>query len=99
MIRAILKGIFKLVISLVSVLLTPIDSLINSAFPAIANGIFYLDLFLTYIGNLIPWILSWFHLPNAFLTLVVGYMTFKLTLPLAVHTIKLAIKWYNAIKP
>lgn len=99
MINAILKGIFKLVISLVSLLLSPIDSLINSAFPSIAQGITYINNFLDYIGSLIPYILSWFHLPNYFITLVVGYMTFKLTVPLAVHTVKLAIKWYDKLKP
>lgn len=99
MINAILKGIFKLVISLVSLLLSPIDSLINSAFPVISEGINYINSFLNYIGSLIPYILSWFHLPTAFITLIVGYLTFKLTLPLTIHTIKLAIKWYDKIKP
>lgn len=99
MINAILKGIFKLVISLVSLLLTPIDSLINSAFPAISDAISYINSFLNYISSLIPYILSWFHLPNAFITLIIGYVTFKLTLPLAIHTVKLAIKWYDKIKP
>lgn len=99
MINAILKGIFKLIISLVSLLLTPIDSLINSAFPSIADGIGYINSFLDYIGGIIPYVLSWFHLPTAFVTLVVGYITFKLTLPLAIHTIKLAIKWYDKLKP
>lgn len=99
MINAILKGIFSLIISLVSLLLTPIDSLINSVFPSIGEGINYINNFLNYIINLIPYILSWFHLPTAFIILVVGYMTFKLTVPLAIHTIKLAIKWYDKLKP
>lgn len=99
MIKALLKGIFKLVIALVNLILLPIDNLIGSAFPAISQALTYIDNFLSYIGNIIPWILSWFHLPSAFITLVVGYMTFKLTLPLAIHVVKLAIKWYDKLKP
>ena len=99
MINAILKGIFKLIISLVSLLLTPIDSLINSAFPVIAEGINYINNFFNYIINIIPYILSWFHSPTAFVQLVVGYVTFRFTIPLAIHTVKLAIKWYDKLKP
>lgn len=99
MINAILKGIFSLVVGLVNLLLSPIDSLINSAFPSISTGISYINSFLDFINNLMSYILSWFHLPDAFITLIVGYVVFKLTLPLAIHTIKLAIKWYDKIKP
>lgn len=98
MIKRIIKGIFNLVIGLVSLILTPIDSLINSALPSIASALSYIDNFLDYIGNIIPYILSWFHLPSAFVTLVVGYMTFRFTIPLAIHVIKLAIKWYDKLK-
>lgn len=99
MIKAILKGIFKLIIALVNLILLPIDSLINSAFPSIASAISYIDSFFNHILSFIPWIMSWLHLPSIFITFVVGYFTFKLTLPLAVHTIKLALKWYDKLKP
>lgn len=99
MINAILKGIFKLIISLVSLILTPIDSLINSVFPSIANVLNTIDSFFSQILSFIPWILSWFHLPSYFITFVVGYWVFKLTVPLAIHTIKLAVKWYHMLVP
>lgn len=99
MINAILKGIFKLVISLVNLILMPIDSLINSAFPSIASGLSYVNDFFNYINQFMSWILSWFHVPSPFLSLVVGYLVFKLTVPLAVHTVKLALHWYHILKP
>lgn len=99
MINKILTGIFNLVISLVSTLLSPIDSLINSALPSIAEGLIYINNFFNYILGFIPYLMSWFHLPNVFITLLVGYFTFKLTVPLAIHTIKQAIAWYDKIKP
>ena len=99
MINAIIKGIFKLVIILVNAILTPINLLINSAFPSISTALSYVNDFFNYIGSLMSWILSWFHVPNPFLTLVVGYLIFRLSVPLAVHTIKLALHWYHILKP
>ncbi len=99
MINAIIKGIFKLVIALVNVLLTPIDLLISNAFPSITDALNYINSFFNYIEQFMSWILSWFHVPPAFLTLVVGYLVFKLTVPLAVHTMKLALHWYHILKP
>lgn len=99
MINAILKGIFKLVISLVNLLLLPIDSLIDSALPAVATALDYVSSFFNYILSFIPYILSWFNFPSGFIAFVVAYFTFKLTVPLAVHTVKLAISWYDSIKP
>ena len=98
MIKKIIKGIFNLVIGLVNLILSPIDNLINNALPSIAAAISYINNFLDFIGDTIPWVLSWFHLPNAFISLLVGYWTFKLTLPLTIHTIKLAIKWWDKLK-
>ena len=99
MINAILKGIFKLVISLVSLLLTPIDALINSALPSVATGLDYVSNFINYIMGFFPFIKSWFNLPTLFIELIIAYWTFKLTIPLAIHTVKLAISWYDKIKP
>lgn len=99
MIDAILSGIFKIIISLVNLLLLPIDALIESALPSVATGIDYVANFFNYILGFIPYILSWFNFPDLFIDLVVAYFTFKLTIPLAVHTVKLAISWYDSIKP
>ena len=99
MINAILKGIFKLIISLVNLLLIPIDALINSAFPVISDGIGYINAFFDYLVSITGYVLSWFHLPTPLITLLVGYLTFRLTIPMAVHTVKLALKWYDKLKP
>jgi len=99
MINAILKGIFSLVISLVSLLLTPIDLAINAALPSVSDALTYVGNFFSYILGFFPWILSWFNMPSWFVTLVVAYWTFKLTVPLAIHTVKLALAWYDKIKP
>lgn len=99
MINALLTGIFNLIIGLVNALLSPIDALIEQFIPDLATGLSYISNFFNYIGNFISYILSWFHLPTQFITLIVAYWTFKLTVPLLVHTVKLAISWYDKLKP
>ena len=99
MINAILKGIFKLVISLVSLLLGPIDSIISTALPSLQVGLNAIGQFLTLVTSSIGWVLSVFGLSSECLSLIVLYFTFKLTVPLAISTIKLAIRWYDKIKP
>lgn len=98
MIKAIIKGVFKLIISLVDILLIPIDTLISSTMPSISAGLSAVSGFFTWVSGLIPWGISWFPVNSTVLTLFVGYITFSLTAPLAVNTIKLAIKWYDKLK-
>lgn len=99
MINAILKGIFKLVISLVNVLLTPIDAIITSALPSLATALTAIASFLNVITSSIGWVLSVFGLSSECLSLIVVYFTFKLTVPVVISSIKLAIRWYDKLKP
>lgn len=98
MINAILEGVFNIVISLVNLLLTPIDALINATMPGVSSALDYVAAFFEYAASVIPWGVSWLGLDSAIIGIFVAYMTFKLTAPLAVHTIKLAFKWYNTLK-
>lgn len=99
MINAILKGIFKLVISLVNVLLTPIDAIISSALPSLATALTGIASFLSLVTSSIGWVLSVFGLSSECLALIVVYFTFKLSVPVVVSAIKLAIRWYDKLKP
>lgn len=99
MINAILTGIFKLIIGLVSIILTPIDSLITSALPSLDNALTAVASFFTYIGSSIGWVISLTGLSSETLSLIVLYFTFKLTAPMLFYMIKLALSWYNKLKP
>lgn len=99
MIKSIISGIFKLVISLVNLLLSPIDSLIAKFLPSLSSGIDKVSAFFNWVAGLIPWGISWFGFDDAVISLFVAYMTFELTVPILIHTIKLALKWYNKLKP
>lgn len=99
MINAILTGIFKLIIGLVSIILTPIDALITSALPSLDNALTAVASFFTYIGSSIGWVISLTGLSPETLSLIVLYFTFKLTAPMLFYMIKLALSWYNKLKP
>lgn len=99
MINAILTGIFKLIIGLVSIILAPIDLLITNALPSLDNALTAVASFFTYIGSSIGWVISLTGLSSETLSLIVLYFTFKLTAPMLFYMIKLALSWYNKLKP
>lgn len=99
MINKILMGIIKLIISLVTLILTPIDNLIASFLPDLSNGLTAVGSFLNLISNGLGWVVSSTGLSNESLSLIVAYFSFKLTAPMLFYMIKLALSWYNKLKP
>jgi len=99
MIGAILNGIIKLILGLVALLLAPIDMLIASLLPDVSSAMGAVSSLFIYIGNSLGWALSFVAIPTELLSLVVLYYIFKLTVPLLVSTVKLALKWYDTLKP
>lgn len=98
MINAIINGIMNLIMSLVNIILTPIDLLISNFLPGLDSALTafanYLALGSTYIG----WGIDFLLIPTELVALVITYYTFKLSVPILISTIKLAIKWYNSLK-
>lgn len=99
MINKILMGIIKLIISLVSLILAPIDNLITTFLPDLSNGLTAVGSFFNLISNGLGWVVSLTGLSNESLSLIVAYFTFKLTAPMLFYMIKLALSWYNKLKP
>lgn len=99
MINAVLKGIISLIVGLVSVILAPIDSIIVSSLPSLSNALTAISAFFTYVGSSLGWVISLTGLSSETLSLIVAYFTFKLTAPMLFYMIKLALAWYNKIKP
>lgn len=98
MIKKIINGIFKLVISLCNSLLTPIDNIISKLIPGYTTASEYLTSFTAFIKNFEVWVISYLGLSPLILTTVKATVTFILTITLAVHSVKQAISWYNALK-
>ena len=99
MVKAIINGIFKLVMVLVNVLLLPIDQLISQLLPDVSACLNYISNFFDYIGNIVPWVISYLGVNEFVLNSSIAIITFILTVPLMVQAIKLAITWYDKIKP
>ena len=99
MINAILTGIINLIVGLVSLILAPIDNLILSALPDLSNALTAIGNFLNLISTSLGWAVSVTGLSNETLSLIVMYFTFKLTAPMLFYMIKLALSWYNKLKP
>lgn len=98
MINAIIKGIFKIIIKLVSVLLSPIDDLISSLLPDVSTALGAIGGFLQTGFSFIGWGISALGIPQICVSILILYYGIKLTMPLAVYLIKLAIRWYNSLK-
>lgn len=99
MINKLLMGIIKLIVGLVSLILTPIDNLIQSVLPGLSSAFTAIGNFLNIISSSIGWCISLTGLSSEAISLIVAYFTFTLTAPLMFYMIKLALSWYNRLKP
>lgn len=84
---------------LVSIVLAPLDLLIKGLIPDMTNVFSRINSFFDLLGNYVSFGLSYLGFTSETISLFVILITAIITIPLAVHMIKLAIKWYNALKP
>jgi len=79
--------------------LLPITAAIDLFLPEISTYTEYItdffDIVMTYIG----FVLSLVGINATIIAMVVGYWTFKLTVPAIAWLIKLVLKWWHTIKP
>lgn len=99
MINAILQGVMSLIIGLVSILLAPIDLAISAALPDLSSAISSVGSYFSLALQNIGFAISVTGLSSTAISIIVLYYTFKLTLPVTFYLVKLAIKWYDKIKP
>ncbi len=99
MINALLKGVMSLIIGLVNVILLPIDNLITSSLPSLANALDSVSSFLNLALSSIGWVISLIGLNRNVISIIVLYYGFSLTAPMLFYFIKLALSWYNRLKP
>lgn len=97
MIKAIINGILKLAISLVNIVLTPVNALISGLFPNMAQAISTFNNFVnTYIGNSLSYFFS--MLPPLFRGLLVTWFTFVIAYYGIFYTYKGITKIYEVIQ-
>lgn len=103
MIGEILIGIFNIIMAVVlmllKLLLMPIDFLIEQSIPTLTTAFTAVGSYITAILTNIGWVLSITGIPAIAFGLIAAYWLFKLTLPVNVWFMKLAVNWYNKLKP
>lgn len=99
MINAILKGIMSLIIGLVSILLKPIDLAISAALPDLSSALSAVGSFFNLALQNLGFAIDLTGLSSTAISIIILYYTFKLTLPITFNMIKLALKWYDKLKP
>lgn len=99
MIGKLLKGLIDFVISLVGIILLPIDSLISNAFPSLSNAIQSINDLINYIIGVIGYAIDASGLSDIAIFMVVAYYSFSITCTLSASALKLALKWYEKLKP
>lgn len=98
MIQEIIIAVVNFIVGFIALILTPIDNLILSFLPDLSNAFTAIGQYLTIISSSIGWAISLSGLSSATISLIITYYTFKLTFPITLYLIKLAVAWYNKLK-
>lgn len=98
MINAIVKGIFSLINTLFSALLSPIISVITALFPSTATFFSSISVFLSYCFTYIRSILQLLCIDDTIIIAFFDYLVILYTIYTTVIVIKFAITVYNKFK-
>lgn len=97
MIKALLNGILNIAISVIDIVLIPINALVVNLFPNMASAITKFNSFVGMLtGNLLGYIFNF--LPTGFKSLLVIYLTFIISYYGIIYTYKGIIKIYEVIQ-
>jgi hypothetical protein len=98
LVTTFLKTTIYIIVGLTYVILQPIDAIILQNLPSLSNAFTAFADVLNLIGNSIGWAISCAGLSTATISLIVAYYAFKLTAPMFMYMIKLALAWYDKIR-
>lgn len=98
MIGKILSGLMNFVIGIVNILLLPIDALL-STIPGVSDALSAINSLIDYIITIIGYAINASGLSDIAIFFIVAYYTFSITATLSASVLKLALKWYEKLKP
>lgn len=98
MIYELFQGMLYIVTSIIQVILYPIDLLISFFIPNLEVAFIKIGDLFNLIETPFKFLVNMTGLSSFSLSLIFSYFIFKFTLPFQVYIIKLAVKWYKAIK-
>ena len=98
MIDALFKGILNLVVSLVNILLYPIDELISSMIPSLDYAFTIVNDFITKLIRYVGFVISYTGLTSSTINVIISLAIFIYSAPILIHGIKLAVKWFRVLR-
>lgn len=97
-ILTIYQGVFSIFNTIISILLLPLDALLENIIPNYSSMSVYVDNFFSFFEDTIYFVLSWFHIPTVAFDFILGYISFRVLLFFGTLSYKLFIRWYSALK-
>lgn len=91
--------LLQTILTLVSAVIYPIDLLIEQNIPLLSDALTAIYSFIDVTFSMIGWAISATGIPAITILLLVSYYIFVFTVPYLVLVIKLAVRWYNYLKP
>lgn len=99
MIETLLSGLIQFLIATIQAFLAPIDALILTVFPNVANMIASVAIMFNGMLTGLGWGLSLSAIPPAGFVILAAYWTFALTVPWFFTAWKIFIHWWDALAP
>ena len=98
LVNGFLQMILDFVIYIVNLILLPIDAIISSMIPNFVDLAGYINSALNVASQYIGYCLDSLGMYSSTVYLLVGALSLKIAVPLSIWVMKLAIRWYNALK-
>lgn len=96
--QQLFKGVMWLINYIFTLILTPIDTIITALVPSWSSVSNNISQFLNYFYNQFLFVLNWLNIPSSAITLLIAYITLKLTLYLSTRALKIFLKWYDILR-
>lgn len=100
---SVLAGMLQILIAvvnqIVAVVMAPISLIISTLLPGVDGLFSSVSTWLTYATTYVGWVIDALGIPSIVISVVVAFYTFRLLSSFSVWGIKIAIKWWEALKP
>lgn len=91
-------SVFGFMSDIISIFLSPLDTLLSSIIPDYSNMGNYIQAFFDYFYDIFLWAISWFNIPKPAINLILGYISFRVLLFFGTLSYKLFIRWWGVLK-
>lgn len=98
MIAKLITALLKLIGKVASLLLLPLDLVVNNLLPDVSHAVYNITQYLNLPAQYMGWIFQLFNVPTLALTLIIAYWVFKYAVTGAVAGTKKVITLYQRFK-